>query len=187
MEHPSLTMQSILENMSDLYEAGLFTGQEHTSAKTCVRQIPAAFKKIDWVPGTINLDYGGGKYDDASDYLRLFARVSNVVFDPFNRSQKRNGKVLELLKARKADSATICNVLNVIKESVVRQGVLLRVKRLVKYGCPVYISVYRGRGNTPTLTSRGWQENRPLATYLDEVKQVFRDAEIKNNMIIARN
>jgi hypothetical protein len=92
-----------------------------------------------------------------------------------------------LTSTRLADTATICNVLNVIKEHIVRLGVLFRVKCLVLPGATVYISCYRGNGTTPTLTSRGWQENRPLKTYLDEVKEIFPDAEIKNGMIIARN
>lgn len=159
-------------------------GQEYTSAKTCVNQIPAAFKKIAWQPGTRNLDYGGGKYNTATEYL-LGRYVFNFVYDPYNRDEFYNSGVLIALRKQPADTATICNVLNVIKEPEVRRHVLENVKALVRRGGEVYISVFRGKNSPPGPTCNGWQENRALGTYLREVRDVYSDAEMQRGMIVA--
>jgi hypothetical protein len=77
----------------------------------------------------------------------------------------------------------LCNVLCVIKES--KLDVLRRVKALVKSGGEVYISCYRGRGNQAGPTCNGWQNNRPLKSYLIEVEAVFPGAKLVGQMIVA--
>jgi len=160
--------------------------QEYTSEGTSVNQLPGVFKRVEWEPKTINLDYGGGKFDRATEFLKG-KDVLNLVFDPFNRAAEHNREIINTLKGRKADTATIANVLNVIKEPEIRKQVLNKVKSLVKPGGSVYISVYRGKGGAPGIpTTRGWQENRPIKTYLDEVTSVFSSAEIQGSLIVAR-
>jgi hypothetical protein len=159
--------------------------QEYTSERTSVNQLPAVFKRVEWQPKTVNLDYGGGRFDQATEFLKG-QDVVNLVFDPYNRAAEHNKDIMHKLKKRKADTATIANVLNVIKESAIRKQVLRKVKSLVKPGGTVYIMVYRGEGNCPGPTCNGWQENRPLKTYLEEVQSVFREADVSGPMIIAR-
>jgi hypothetical protein len=83
------------------------------------------------------------------------------------------------------DTATISNVLNVIKEPEIRQGVLQDAYNALKAGGQVYVSVYQGNETgIPAVSSKGWQENRKLASYLGEVKRIFTNAYIKNGIII---
>lgn len=160
--------------------------QTITSAKTSQRQVPAAFRKIDWTPGTVNADLGGGKYDDGSAYLEGMG-VRSLVVDPFNRSMLHNLRVEQELVARGgADSVTICNVLNVIQEAEIRLALLIQARAMLRPGGRLYISVYAGdRSGIGKSTSKGWQEHRPLRSYLADVLDIFPDAMIANGMITA--
>ena len=59
------------------------------------------------------------------------------------------------------------------------------VKVLVKRTGIIYIACYRGRGNEPGPTPKGWQENRATRTYIDEVRQVFPRAAMLGGYIVA--
>lgn len=122
--------------------------QEFTSENTSINsgKVPAVFKMVSFQPGTINLDFGGGRFDTANDYLTQYD-VINLVYDPYNRSKEHNSEVIQTIrKAGGADTATCSNVLNVIKEPEVRRNVLENIKKLVKPGGHVYITVYEGSG-----------------------------------------
>lgn len=162
--------------------------QEFTSENTSINsgKLPAIFKMVHLEPGTINIDYGGGKFDNVAEYLAPMD-VVNLVYDPYNRTPEHNKEVLRTIrKAGGADSATCSNVLNVIKEPEVRRNVLENIRRVVKPEGVVYITVYEGsgRGNEGP-TKSGYQLNRKTADYLDEIKEVFPDAIRKGKLIIA--
>ena len=117
--------------------------QEYTSKDTSINKskLPAIFKLVNFQPNTINLDYGGGKFDNASEYLAE-QDVLNLIYDPFNRSTEHNNNVIsEIRNNGGADTATCSNVLNVIKERDVRLNVLKNISKLVKPGGIVYITV----------------------------------------------
>lgn len=159
--------------------------QSITSKATCLDQVPALFKKLDWYPGT-NLDLGGGAYDTGTEYLKQFG-VKNLVFDPYNRSFAHNLEVMDELLDFPVDSCTISNVLNVIREREIRIRTLSEAKSVMRKGAYCYISVYDGdRTGVGRVTRKGWQENRPIITYLPEVLEVFRWAEARNGYISAR-
>lgn len=163
--------------------------QEFTSEKTSINvsKVPAVFKEVKhWTPGTINLDYGGGRADTAAEYLAPMD-VINLVYDPYNRTPEHNKEVIRTVrKAGGADTATCSNVLNVIKEPEVRQNVLQNIKKLVKPNGTVYITVYEGSGKgNEGPTKSGYQLNRKTEGYLDEIKQVFPDAVRKGKLIVA--
>lgn len=162
--------------------------QEFTSENTSINssKLPAIFKMISLEPGTINIDYGGGRFDNVADYLTQFD-VINLVYDPYNRTPEHNKEVIRTVrKAGGADTATCSNVLNVIKEPEVRQNVLQNIKKLVKPNGTVYITVYEGSGrNNEGPTKSGYQLNRKTEGYLDEIKQVFPDAVRKGKLIVA--
>lgn len=143
---------------------------------------------VSFQPGTINLDMGGGKFDNVADYLSEYD-VINLVYDPYNRTKAHNREVVKTIRnAGGADTATCSNVLNVIKEPEARLAVLKNVSKLTKSGAPVYITVYEGRGDRKEgPTKSGYQLNRKTADYLEEVQQVFPDAERKGKLIIAHN
>lgn len=161
--------------------------QEYTSERTSVNKgkLPAIFRMIQFQPNTINLDYGGGKYDNAAEYLEP-QDVLNLVYDPYNRTPQHNSEVLQIVRDNGgADTVTLSNVLNVIKEPEVRLNVLENIKKLLKPSGTLYITVYEGSGEgVEGPTTRGYQLNRKTASYLDEIQQVFPDARCKNSKLI---
>jgi hypothetical protein len=159
--------------------------QTHTSQHTSRKQVAALLKRVAWIPGTRNLDYGGGKWDLGTAHLATLG-VENLVYDPYNRTPDHNSAVLERLFAHPPDSVTLANVLNVIREREIRLLILERIRTLVKPRGTVLIACYRGEGDTPGVTRDGWQENRPLSTYLPEVREAFPDAALAGGIIVAR-
>lgn len=164
--------------------------QEFTSENTSINstKLPAIFKLVKFEPNTINIDYGGGKFDNVADYLTQYD-VINLVYDPYNRSAEHNKEVISTVrKAGGADTATCSNVLNVIKEPEVRQNVLNNMSKLVKSGGTIYITVYEGKGDgAEGPTKSGYQLNRKTADYLEEIQQVFPNAKRKGKLIVATN
>ena len=162
--------------------------QEFSSAKTSINssKLPAIFGMVDFKPDTLNLDYGGGKFDNAVKALAQKG-VTNVVYDPYNRTASHNSSVLKQVRANGgADTITCSNVLNVIKEEEVRMSVLRNMKSLVKPSGVVYITVYEGSGDgVGKETSSGYQLNRKTADYIAEVSRVFPSAYRKGKLIIA--
>lgn len=153
------------------------------SPGTSIKQIPALHKALAGAgvlrPGSVNADIGGGRFDDATVFLADHG-VTSLVYDPGNRSEAWNRRVLEQVEDGRADSATIANVLNVIPDPGVRAAVLRLAANVVRPGGPVFVGVYEGDGKgNGRETSKGWQENRKLASYLPEVLAVFPDASIR--------
>lgn len=164
--------------------------QEFTSENTSINsgKLPAIFKMINLEPGTINIDYGGGRFDNVAEYLTQYD-VVNLVYDPYNRSKEHNQEVIRTVKAAGgADTATCSNVLNVIKEPEVRQNVLQNIRKLVKPNGNIYITVYEGSGKgNEGPTKSGYQLNRKTADYLEEIQQVFPNAKRRGKLIVATN
>jgi len=160
--------------------------QQYTSAGTSQKQVPALMRKIDWTYGTVNLDIGGGRYDLATEYLATQG-VRNYIVDPYNRSLEHNLNALAAIDARGgSDTCTLANVLNVIREAQVRRGVLEQARDNLKPGGRCYISCYGGSlSRVGGRSTRGWQENRPLGSYLEEVRSIFPDAYRQGAMIVA--
>jgi hypothetical protein len=122
--------------------------QEHTSAMTSIKQVPAGFKIVDkyfgWQSYTVNLDIGGGKYDLMTEKL-LEKSVTNMIYDPYNRSQVHNSDIIHtVLRIKGVDTVTIFNVLNVIKERIIQSEVLCLAKSALKVGgvCVCQINIY---------------------------------------------
>lgn len=163
--------------------------QEFTSANTSINstKLPAVFSKVTFQPNTINIDYGGGKFDNVADYLSKF-KVINLVYDPYNRSSEHNKKVLDLVDDNNgADTITCSNVLNVIKEPKVRLNVISNIYKLLKPEGIAYFSVYEGdRSSVGKETTKGYQLNKPIVEYVSEVEQLFSNVVKKGSIIIAK-
>lgn len=159
-----------------------------SSAKTSIKQVPALFKdkNVSW--GKVNIDIGGGKFDLATDYLKEQG-VTNLVFDPYNRSEAVNSDTLNYLRGgHKADTATCANVLNVIAEEKARDNVILEVAKAVKPDGRAYFMVYEGDGSgIGKETSSGWQNNRKTATYVREIEKYFNNVKRNGKLITATN
>lgn len=152
------------------------------SRRTSRKQISAGFKKINWDNISHNLDIGGGKYDDATVWLRENG-VINHIYDPYNRSLPFNRTSLH--NSQICETATIFNVFNVIPEREERD-ILLKIAKKVKTEA-IYITVYeKNKSGEAEITKCGYQANRTLKSYLPEVQEMFPQAYIKYKMIIIK-
>lgn len=165
------------------------TEQEYTSANTSINssKLPAIFKLVNLQPRSMNLDFGGGRYDNASEYLAT-KDVTNLIYDPYNRSSEHNKNVLDTIRKNNGtDTATCSNVLNVIKEENARRTVIQNIYNLLKSNGIAYFTVYEGTGKGDEgATKSGYQLNRKTNDYVDEIKEVFPDVNRKGKLIIAK-
>lgn len=164
--------------------------QEFSSAATSINstKLPAIYSMVNFRAGDVVVDFGGGKFDNAVNYLKD-KDVTLLVYDPYNRSAEHNKEVLRILKEHGgADAAVNSNVLNVIKEPEAREAVLRNIKKITKSGAPVYITVYEGKGDgAEGPTKSGYQLNRKTADYMDEIGKVFSNVKRKGKLITAMN
>ena len=164
--------------------------QEYDSAATSINsnKLPAIYKMVSFNEGDVVVDFGGGKFDNAVEYIRDKG-ATLCVYDPYNRSAEHNREVLKILRENGgADAAVNSNVLNVIKEPEARKNVLENIARITKPGAPIYITVYEGRGDGQEgPTKSGYQLNRKTADYLEEIQEVFPDATRRGKLITAHN
>lgn len=164
--------------------------QEFDSADTSINstKLPAIYKMISIPKGSVGIDFGGGKWDNAIEHIRDLG-ATLCVYDPYNRSKAYNIETLKTLRANGgADWAVTSNVLNVIKEPSARKAVLENISKITKSGAPIYITVYEGRGDSKAgQTKSGYQLNRKTKDYIEEIQEVFPDATRKGKLIIAHN
>jgi len=162
--------------------------QEYTSAKTSIKQVPAGFKIVDkyfgWYQGTVNLDIGGGKYDLMTDVLKEKG-VTNLVYDPYNRSVVHNVKIVYKISEMSVDTVTIFNVLNVIKEHDIQMDVIKLAYNSLKKGGMVFVrSTYKNPAKQSGVTKSGtFQHYLTQQDYLEMVKEVFPGAILKYGII----
>ena len=166
------------------------TEQKYSSAATSINssKLPALFKLVKFEEGSINLDYGGGKFDNVAEYLEDTYGATNLVYDKYNRTAEHNRDVLaQIRKNGGADTVTCSNVLNVIAEESERLAVLRNCKRYLKSGGTCYITVYEGNGSGEEgPTKAGYQLNRKTKDYEDEITSVFPGAKRKGKLWICR-
>lgn len=164
--------------------------QEFGSAATSINstKVPAIFKLVKFQSGTVNCDVGGGKYETAADFLSQY-QVTNLVYDPYNRSAEHNKQVVETLKeVGGADTTTCSNVLNVISEKPARLAVIKNCKNFLKPGGIAYFTVYEGNRSgegkaDPKRSS--FQMNQPTEWYVDEISEVFSSVTRKGKLVVA--
>ena len=164
--------------------------QEFSSAATSINKskLPEAYttisKKIGWTPETTHIDIGGGKFDNAVEFLGKMG-VKAHVYDPFNRSEEHNAKVMKEVGEGGADSASLFNVLNVIKEPEYRHEALKTAHSTLKPGGKIFISIYEGdRSGVGKQTKKdSWQNNMTTPAHLPEVQKVFPNAKIMHGII----
>ena len=163
--------------------------QEITSAQTSRSQLPASFKKIDntdgWKPNTINMDIGGGKFEQGTEFLSERG-VQNFVYDPFNRTKEENSSAVDNAAFGKSDTVTVNNVLNTIPDQENQKLVLQQAENALKLGGKMYMINFEGdRSSVGKQTRDGFQQNKKPNDYLPLVKEVFPNAVVRNNVIEA--
>lgn len=176
------------DNLEDLLD---YIEQKYDSSVTSINssKLPAIFSMITLAPGTVNLDFGGGKYDNVAEYLKPLD-VLNVVYDPFNRSKEHNKEVLDVVKQNGgADTITCSNVLNVIEEPENRLDVIKKCYRCLKPGGIAYFTVYEGSGSGEGKANdkrASYQTNMKTSDYVDDIASVFPNVTRKGKLIIAK-
>ena len=152
------------------------------SAYTSLNQIPAGFKTFK-LRGR-NLDWGGGKFDKATQYLKK-DRVYNFVYDEYNRSLDENVYSWVRCKNERTNSVTVFNVLNVIQDKKEREQLLKRISLFCKeqrekfnHDPVVIFQVYEGnRSGQPSEDTV--QNNMKVNEYIPEIQAVFPDWEVQ--------
>ena len=190
--------------------------QEYTSAGTDVNcrseksgKMPAGYKaaKEEGMlrEGGIFFDAGAGSPGHGSDLADDFLRTSGttrLAFDPYNRDLSHNRAVVEVAHTRNVEAGGMFSTLNVIKEAKHRNVALRRLAAAVQKGGRVIFTVHEGTGkgtfgkgglSTGGKATGGtrWQNNAKLEAYVDEIKKVFSDVEVKRvggeKVIVANN
>lgn len=129
--------------------------------------------------GKLNVDIGGGKFDNAHEYINSNFGATNLVFDPFSRDFKHNEMVFNAIEEHGgADSVTCFNCLNVIKEPQARENVIMQCSQVLKPHCKAYFQVYSNpteykKGGSRQMGADQWQEFRDIKTYIPEIAKHF--------------
>lgn len=149
----------------------LINNVDYFSCRTSCNRVPIGIKHLaerkDYV--SCNLDYGGGRYDTATNYLEGFG-IENHVYDPYNRSAEHNTEAL----SHEFDSVTLLNVLNVIESPQERREVIRDAYSRLKEGVMI-IQIYEGdKSGVGTISKKQtYQGNRKTEFYVDEVKEAL--------------
>lgn len=175
---------------NDKLEVGLLDIlQDFNSAKTSLNQVSRIHTNTKFEPNTIVLDYGGGKFDKAVEYLANQG-VVNLVYDPYNRSAEHNREVLDIIKENNGADYVVCaNVLNVIKEESVIINVLEDLDKYCKSNGVIRICVYEGNKSNNQSSNDGkktFQQNKKTKDYYDIINEVYGkkgyNITLKNNI-----
>ena len=144
--------------------------QKYSSAETSLCIVNKVYTHYTFASGSNVLDYGGGKYDLNTRFMKERG-VDVSVYDKFNRSEDHNARVLRAARQRRPDYVVCSNVLNVIMEDEVVDGIL---EDMASFGSRTIIAVYEGdRTGTGRETSKGYQRNAKLAAYIPMVEKHF--------------
>lgn len=144
-----------------------------------------------WKKGMVNVDIGGGKFDNAHEYLNSNFGATNLVFDPFSRNAEHNGQIFDQIEENGgADSVTCFNCLNVIKEPEARDNVILQCSEVLKPNGVAYFQVYSDtkqlqNGGARQMGADQWQEFRDIKTYIPEIEKHFGKVVKKGPYLIA--
>lgn len=163
--------------------------QKYSSQLTSINTVPSVFKNKIIENFDVILDYGGGKYDTTTAYLRKKG-IENLVYDPFNRTELHNLYVLNRLMELNGTSCSVCaNVLCVIYEDSVIIDILKKLYRHTRKDGLILIQIYEGdKTGVGKETSKGYQRNQKTIDYFPLVYQVFSEKNVsrKSNLIIIK-
>lgn len=150
--------------------------QQGKPNRTSLSQIADMFKKIQWQPNTINLDYGGGAYDKSTDYLAEKG-VQNFVFDTFARGIEENKRVAEFAKNHKFDTTTCFNVLNVVDNKDAQESIVRKCAKCLKKDGISYFQIYNSgkKGSTKIDT---YQDAENIDHYLPFFEKYYNDVKL---------
>ena len=156
--------------------------QKYKSDKTSINTVNRVYKKYDFKPNSLILDYGGGAYDSNIKYMKE-KNCNVLVYDPYNRSEQHNKQVFDYITKHNVDYVVCSNVLNVIEEDFI----LIEIFRNILITCPyakVLFTVYEGdKSGVGKVTKKGYQRNLPYKAYIPIISKYFNIKEVKNGII----
>lgn len=155
----------------------LIPNKDYFPSKTSIKQVSLGLKYMVETgyckKGDTNLDYGGGRFELGTEYMKEHG-ITNLVYDVYSRDSKHNIKVIEKIIDNEPDTVTLLNVLNVIHSKTERLYVIEDAYSYLKVGGYMLIMVYIGTGKEPGLSkSKTWQENRDMKSYLPEIQEAI--------------
>lgn len=141
-------------------------------------------------PNTRNFDNGGGAHHYNSEFLKRYHAVTNVVYDPFKRSEEENRFALTEVSKHNFHTATSNSVLNCIETKESRLDHIALCCQALQESGIAYFKVYPGNGSLIESSATGiYQSNQPAASYQSEVEEVFGKGNVvtdtKKDLIIA--
>ena len=158
--------------------------QPITSAETCRNQQAAGARVVAELfdmPMRV-LDFGGGKYSEAQEYLQSLGAVCEV-YDPYNRPHKENVKVLK----QKYDLMMCNNVLNVLTDDVLENVIqdMLKVAKMCGV-IKIVVTVYeRDRTGVGCQTGENsYQRNEKTANYIDKLRCFLAVSRHKKALLV---
>jgi hypothetical protein len=157
--------------------------QNITSAKTC-RRITAygtTFVAENYPAGTKVLDFGGGKFEDAKNYLAEH-KIKCEVYDPYNRTYEENTQAIN----KKYDVLLCNNVLNTLTDDVIDKAIEDMI--LVMQHCQIkigFITVYeRNKTSIGEITAPDqYQRNEKTEIYVAVLEKYFYKVSVKKKVI----
>jgi hypothetical protein len=124
--------------------------------------------------GSRIVDVGGGSYDANKAYVAYKYLIDCSIYDPYKRDVLHNLTVLESARVRPFDATVSFSVLNVISDHQARQDHIQLCQTMLKTGGHAVFKVWQGDGTgIGRQTTSGYQSNRNISTYVDEIRNVF--------------
>ncbi len=142
--------------------------------------------------GSRIVDIGGGAYDANCAYVAQKYLVNCSVYDPYKRDVQHNLKVIGDSKVRPFDGAVSFSVLNVISNDEDRCNHIKLCQKMLKTGGKAIFKAWPGDGTgIGKQTASGYQSNRDINTYLEEICYVFGSQNVvfdpENKIVIGIN
>lgn len=142
--------------------------------------------------GSRIVDVGGGEYDANRAYVAPKYLIDCSIYDPYKRDVQHNLKVIENSRVRPFDAAVSFSVLNVISDDKARCDHIKLCQNMLKTGGKAIFKVWPGdRTGVGRQTASGYQSNRDIDTYVDEVRNVFGSQNVifdsDNKIVIGIN
>lgn len=168
--------------------------QSLTSKNTSInsRLLPKIYQLVaereGFKPGEFNLDIGGGRFDNFSEKLADEHGTINLIYDPFNRSEKHNEGVLKASSKIPVATVTCSNVLNVIKEDKIREDLIRSAYNVLEPDGVAYFTIYEGdrTGEGRQTGPDQYQLNRTTKSYIPDLEEVFDEVTLKKGLLTCR-
>ena len=155
--------------------------QKFSSKDTSINVVNKIYKS-GIIPGEgVILDYGEGKYDSNKEFMETLG-FQLYVYDKYNRSEEHNREVMKKMSVNPPDYVVCSNVLNVIMEDDIIEGILRDISMYETRR--TYIAIYEGdRSGKGRETSKGYQRNEKTSAYLPVVGKYFEILKCRNGII----